>query len=134
MGPSQIAASERGSPIATNGGSAKLSRLSQHFAMTSGPMPAGSPSETASGARPSDAISRASLPKTPRLAEFDHRVAPEVAQIALRARVDPLFIELVVDIVVARRRGGNFVAAAKHERADAFLERSERLGRLPDLH
>ena len=37
------------SPMATKGGRANCSRLSQHLATTSGPMPAGSPSETANG-------------------------------------------------------------------------------------
>ena len=49
-GPSHTAARLRGSPTAKNGGKPKSPRCSQHLAMTSGPIPAGSPSETASGA------------------------------------------------------------------------------------
>src|SRR5689334_20077770 len=49
IGPSQTASTERGSPMATNGGRSNAERLSQHLANTSGPIPAGSPSEIAIG-------------------------------------------------------------------------------------
>src|SRR5205085_3938024 len=118
MGPSHTAAIERGSPIATNDGRANADRLSQHFAMTSGPIPAGSPRDTASGGSGVDDISRRRSWLWP-LTEFDHRVAAQIAQVALGARIDPLVVELVVDLVVARRAGGRLVAAANDQDADS---------------
>src|SRR5690349_2667200 len=102
--------------------------------MTSGPIPAGSPSETARGATAERSISGASLKADVRSAKFDHRIAAQVAKVALGARIDPLLIDLVVDVVVARRRLVDLIAAADDERPDAFIQRPERLGRLADLH
>ena len=62
-------------------------------ATTSGPIPAGSPSETASGLKGSGCI--APPIRVPGLAEFDHRVAAQVAQVAAGAQVDALFVDLV---------------------------------------
>src|SRR3954468_20926373 len=132
MGPSQMAAIERPSPIATNGGKSNSTRWSQHLAITSGPIPAGSPSETASGE--SGARGTAAGPSDfGRLAEFDHRIAPKVAQIAPRAAVHALLVELIVDLVIARRTGIEFIAPADHQRSNALVERTERLGGLADL-
>ena len=97
-------------------------RLSQHLAMTSGPIPAGSPSETASG-WDRDGRHGAAPNRNSGLAEFDHRVAAKIAQIAPRARVHPLFVELVVDLVVGRlararpRRGRRSPARERLPRA-----------------
>jgi hypothetical protein len=56
------------------------------------------------------------------------------SQVAARARIDPVFIELVVDLVVTRFVGSAFIAAADHEHSNALFERAEWLGRLADLH
>src|SRR5215212_394507 len=111
IGPSQTALTERGSPIATNGGRLNAERLSQHLARTSGPMPAGSPSEIASGVSGRPATAAALIRKS-RLAEFDHRIAAKVAQIAASAQVYPLLVELVVHLVEGGIAGLAFVAAA----------------------
>src|SRR6185369_6328060 len=140
IGPSHTASTERGSPIATNGGRPKLARLSQHFARTSGPIPAGSPRQIASGSEESDATRAASIGKAARvyrkaaLAEFDHRIPAKVAQIPAGAKVEPLLVDLVEDLVVGRRRRVDFVAPANHQHPDALVERAERLCGLPDLH
>src|SRR4051794_24517218 len=100
--------------------------------MTSGPIPAGSPREIASAER--GARATAALSQVRRLAELDHGVAAKVTQVAPRAAVDPLLVELAVDLVVAGGRRVHFVTAAKDQRPDAFIERTERLRRLADLH
>src|SRR5690348_6802896 len=101
--------------------------------MTSGPIPAGSPSETASGyCGTADTFRR--LNGNARLAEFNHRIAPEVAQVPSRTKVHAFLVQLIVDIVVGRRARVDLVAPADHERPDALLERAERLSGLADLH
>ena len=98
-----------------------------------GRCPPGSPSEIASGARRRRATA-AALASFDDLAEFDDRVAAKVAQVAASADVHPLLVELAVDLVVARRRRVDFVAAANDERPHAFVQRAERLSGLADLH
>src|SRR5512146_2263009 len=133
IGPSQTAATDRGSPIATNGGKRNSSRESQHFAITSGPIPAGSPSETASGLGGVADINVALIGNL-RSAEFDHRVASKIRKISPCAHVHPLFVELAVDVVIGRRVCLRFVPAADDQNTNALLERAERLGGLADLH
>ena len=95
-GPSQTARTAETLPTAKKGGSASSRRRSQLLAMTSAPMPAGSPSETASGMSAGSAI-------------IDHRVAPQVAQVALRPAVRPAArSSCVVDLV---RRSAPVAAA-----------------------
>src|SRR5690348_2349679 len=77
IGPSHTARTAETLPTARKGGTSSSRLRSQLLAMTSGPMPAGSPSETASGTVGWSAI-------------VDHRVAPEIAQITLRAALHPL--------------------------------------------
>src|SRR5438045_9102257 len=96
-------------------------------------MPAGSPSETAIGESGARAIA-AALNEIVRLAEFNHRIAAEIAQITPRAAVRAFLGELAVHLVVAWRGRVDFVAAANHERTHTLFERTERLGRLADLH
>src|SRR5690242_2164102 len=101
--------------------------------MTSGPIPAGSPSETASGyCGGADTFRR--LNGNARSAEFNHRVAPKIAEVAPRAEVHAFLVQLIVDIVVSRRARVDLIAPADHERPDAFLERAEWLSRLANLH
>jgi hypothetical protein len=122
-GPRQTAEMAASLPTAKKGGSASASRLSQLLAITSAPIPAGSPSATASG--------RANAPAP---AILDHRVAAQVAQQPLGAAIHPLLGELHVELLEARRAGIlRIVAAAQDEDADAFLEGAERLGRLADI-
>src|SRR3954447_3237137 len=101
---------DRGSPIATKTGKANVERLSQHLEITSGPIPAGSPRETASGDSGERAISGRPWRRRG-LAEFDHRIAAQIAQVTPRARIEPLLVDLVIDVVIARSAGGRFVAA-----------------------
>src|SRR5437868_1767768 len=96
-------------------------------------MPAGSPSETAIGKSGARAIA-AALNEIVRSAEFDHRIAAEIAQITARTAVRALLVELTVDLIEARRGRIDFIAAADHEGAYTLLERAERLRRLTDLH
>src|SRR4051794_10199346 len=132
MGPSHTAAIERGSPIATNGGSRSSSRESQHFAMTSGPIPAGSPREIASGGGGVAGMEPA-LIANGRSAGFDHCVAAKVRQIAASARVHPVPVYLVVDVVVAWRVRVGLIAAANHQHPNRILDRSEGNAGLSDL-
>src|SRR5687767_8158880 len=125
-GPSHTASTERGSPMATNGGSSKRPLLSQHLAMTSAPIPAGSPIETASGPGGKRVIARA-------LPEFDHRITPKIAQVTPGAQIDPLLVQLAEHLVIGRSGRIDLVAAADDEDADALVDRAERLGRLADL-
>src|SRR5436305_5944730 len=119
--------------MATNGGRSNSTRWSQHLAMTSAPMPAGSPTETAIGKSGARDIA-AALNEIVRSAEFNHGIAAEIAQVTARAVVRAFLGELAVHLVVTRRGRIDFIAAANHERAHAFLERAERLRRLADLH
>src|SRR5688572_10311163 len=106
IGPDQTASIAAASPTAKKGGRPSASRLSQLLAMTSAPMPAGSPSDTARGAGFISAI-------------IDNRVAPKVAQITLSPAVHPLLAEPLLDL--GRRRQARrlrIVAAAQDEHAD----------------
>src|SRR4029078_9585836 len=67
-------------------------------------------------------------------AEFDHRVAAKVAKQPARTAVHTLFVELVVDVVVARGARVDLVAAADDEHAHAVVEIAVGQGRLSDLH
>src|SRR2546429_252785 len=96
-------------------------------------MPAGSPRETAIGKSGARAIA-AALNEIVRLAEFNHRVAAEIAQVTSRTAVRAFLGELAVHLVVARCGRVDFVAAANHERTHTLFERAERLRRLADLH
>src|SRR6185295_6031087 len=117
IGPSQTARTAETLPTAKKGGTRRARRCSQLFAITSGPMPAGSPSATASGLSAGSAI-------------IDHRVAPQIAQIALRPPVHPLLLDLALDLGRVRRADlGRVVAAAHDEDADPLL-RAERRRRL----
>src|ERR1044072_8055892 len=87
--------------------------------MTSGPIPAGSPRATASGLSAGSAI-------------VDHRVAPQIAQVALRPAVDPLLLHLGRDLGrIGGAGAGRIVASAQDEDADPLL-RAERRRRLAD--
>src|SRR4051794_22927968 len=132
MGPSHTAAIERGSPIATNGGSRSSSRESQHFAITSGPIPAGSPREIASGGGGVAGMEPA-LIANGRSAVFDHCVAAKVRQIAASARVHPVPVYLVVDVVIAWRVRVGLIAAETHHPPTRILDRPEGNAGLPDL-
>ena len=103
-------------------------RLSQHLATTSGPIPAGSPSETASGEMGAE-------PSTPRLmtstlAEFDHRVAAKVAQVAAGAQLTRSSLSWLKTWSKVGAVGLDLVAAADHQRR-ARLPRASRTGGWP---
>lgn len=69
------------------GASPSSARTAQARATSSGPTPAGSPSETATGK------------DTRRSAILDHRVATQVAKNASPALVNPLIFETVLHLV-----------------------------------
>src|SRR4051812_17888772 len=119
-GPPQTAAIASGEPTPKKGARPASRRAVQALAKISGPIPAGSPRETASG----DATGRSAI--------VDDGVAAKVAQVTQRPHVDPLLGQLarhlIVGDVVDRRR---IVAAAQDEDADPF-GRAERRGRLAD--
>src|SRR5690606_30451807 len=101
-------------PATRNGGSRSASRRIHAWQINSGPTPAGSPSDTASGAGIGSVI-------------FDHRVAAEVAQVALPALVDAVVLDLGHQRVAVRPGvGRRVVAAAQHEDPHTLLERAER--------
>src|SRR5690606_18255238 len=95
-------------PTAKNGGKPDC-RDSQLSTISSGPMPAGSPKVRASGGRGGSSVI------------VDHRVAPQIPQVALGAAVDAVILQLVQQLIAAgaslRRR---FLPAAEHEHADSF--------------
>ena len=72
---------------------AASARRSQALAITSGPMPAGSPIETASGITSASAI-------------LDHRVTAQVAELLLGAQVDAGLLQLVLHLVGAGQGRG----------------------------
>src|SRR4029078_10551216 len=76
----------------------------------------------------------AALSRISGAAEFDHRVTAKVAKQPARTAVDTLFVELVVDVVVARGARVDLVAAADDEHAHAIVEIAVGQGRLSDLH
>src|SRR5688500_1677267 len=112
IGPSHTASSAETSPTAKKGGRPSSRRRIQLLATNSGPNPAGSPIETASGW---------SGVASARSAIFDHRVATQVAQVALRLLVQTLLGEGGLNVL--RRRDvdlGGIVAAAQDQDAHPF--------------
>ncbi|PAV92557.1 hypothetical protein WR25_08378 [Diploscapter pachys] len=123
IGPSHTRATAPASPTIAKGGRLRSVRTTQLLAIISGPTPAGSPIAIASAAPP--VISTI----------LDDRVTTQVAQLALRAQVDALLLQLALDLGSARHhRGLRIVTTAQHQRAHAFGRRTERRGRLTDLH
>src|SRR6187200_2613577 len=108
-------------PTATNGGRRSSSRRAQASAISSGPTPAGSPSDTARGRIMASVV-------------FDHRVAAQVAQITLRALLDPLILDRAGDLIAVGAAGlaRRIVAPAQHEHAHAFLDRAVQRRRLAE--
>src|SRR6185437_309230 len=80
-------------PHTKKAGRPSLSRRAQASQISSGPTPAGSPSETASGAGATSVV------------VFDHRVAAQVAQVALRAFAYAVVFELRLNLVAVGARG-----------------------------
>src|SRR5690349_5472549 len=101
---SAAAASSSRPPTAKNGLRPSASRRVQASASSSGPTPAGSPSETARGA------------VTPRSSiVVDDRVAAQVAQVHLRPLVDAVVFHLRHQLIEAGAVAGlRIVAAAEH--------------------
>lgn len=88
VGPSHTALIARRSPTAKKVRSPAAVRRSQAFAITSGPIPEGSPMETAMGFMRGTSSSI-----------FDDRVPPKIAQIAACAAVYAIFLDLRIDLV-----------------------------------
>src|SRR5690606_679231 len=105
-----------------NGGRRSALRACQALRRSSGPTPAGSPSDTARGGSMGSVI-------------VDHRVAAQVAKVALGALADALVLELGQDRRPIRfgRSGRRVVAPAHHQHANALGDRAERRRRLAEI-
>src|SRR5690606_20121977 len=89
-------------PQTKNGGNLSASRRAQASQISSGPTPAGSPSDTARGGDGASVI-------------LDHRIAAQVAQVALGALADAVVLELGHQLVIVRTAvGRGIVPAAQH--------------------
>src|SRR5579871_357415 len=89
-------------------------RRCQTASARSGPIPAGSPSVNASGCTMFFQTARS------RLLVFDHRIAPQLLQIALGSGAEFLFENLVANLLLARRVVLGLPLAAHGEHLHAF--------------
>src|SRR5579859_2500601 len=101
-------------------------RRCQTASARSGPIPAGSPSVNASGCTMFFQSARS------RLFVFDHRLAPQLLQIALGGGAEFLFEKLVANLLLAGRVVLGLPLAAHGEHLHAFGRRFRRR-QMPDL-